>query len=1000
MEAAIRFSINSLPGQADQHFLKIDVANRVLQLYNVKSEAKDGLEYELVYASGKLDSFKAFDWHPREASLVAVGHDIRGEARLVDLAHPNDTAITFNAKNSRPCNAVGLNTQNLFAAGHTRIRSDFCLNVWDLNQRISKGHGKASEPLHKLAMNEAVTSLRFFHGQPQLLAAGVKEQFVRLYDLREQPSTFALQFATKCVNNIAIDNKDENFFASCLPSNHPTVSIWDRRMISRNSNPHMGFGAYISQADQHPEPSLELKHLVDPKDSIWGLRFSKTKRGHLGVLSSTGQLSYIKFDVADEYFDVGVKPQEGNWEMQKPKAIFLDDARHVFKAWDERSAIQAEQRVISFDFTTDTNTATEARVITLTGDGVIRVSHVKTPGNAYAITNHGHLVRGNGPKISGGLKTSKLAVSELKLKDNNTQKPSYLQNIRQLSTQGYLLDADINYAVVQDERLKALWMWLKHAKQISAAKALVQSNLDFSFLGIFAFWMEEVAVRSRANHEFNSGVRVSATIKELTRRLGLARGKGCPTEYPQNRALCLHVLGLAYNQSDIRIECDNSVQAGDHTKAAAIALFAGEEKIAQQTLRAKGSGDSHKMLAMALLGARNRHRRMRRMSHGSEKSQSQDDGSEDDGSQDEEWKDIVTAVAEDLNDCYARAILAFVKTGSWEDVISQECLPLNYRIGIALRHLGDSRLTRYLSTLKQAVTQKGDLEGIVITGIGTTEGTHLLQTYATRTGDLQTAALAMNFEAASDRYLASPSPEMRTVYVYRETYKRQLMSLRLKHEKVRFVVALSRAIRESGALTETRKKEQIRLICTHCNQSTAIFGHEQQAMQSAHITETVRNVLAPEKAAVAGVVCPKCGRHLPRCGVCDLWLGIPDESFSKWYRPPQAVDLSASMAGSTVTAIGPGGEPPTISVTKAEKEKSKISTADLIPEPVEVVDEDRSQVQAEKKWYDAMHKFTIFCTMCSHGFHAEHAKMWFDGMGGHGKHKTCPVSLCECMCNI
>lgn len=1032
MEAAIRFSQNSLPGQADQLFLKIDIAERLLQVYNVNGKKKDGFKYERVYESKKLQPFRAFDWHPTEASLVAVGQT-GGEANLVNLADQQQPPVAFSVRSQRSCNAVGLNTQNWVAIGLDKVRNDFCLNIWDVNQRTngsSKSYGKGSnEPLHKLAGGEPITSLRFFQDQPQVLAAGVKGQYIRLYDLREPTSSLTLQFATRCVNNIAVDSQDENYFASCLPANSPAVSIFDRRMISRTNIAHVGFGSYVSQPDQHPEVSLELRNVVNPQGTIWGLRFSKRQRGHLGVLSSTGQLRMLNLGTDMESQVAPQNEQQSaslEWDRRNPQSLFLDNAHNFLNAYFERPLVEEVKRIVSFDFTTARSKTGQSKIITLSGDGNVDMKTLIGPRAPLAVSSSSSFFDGKSvkaesttdakfrPKVSETLQPVEKAFDDafhpVKPGTGTMLCPTMLMEMQKRCENGYLLDASKNMVLSKGhQKLEVFWSWLKHAHDISAGNTLVQSDVDLSYLGIFGLWMEEIDVNSRTRRSSSAiaNAQISSNITELSRRLHLARGKGCATDHPDNRALCLHVAGLPWSHDEIERACHNFIVDNEHTKAAAVALFASEEKIAQRVLRSKGTGRSHKMLAMALVGARNRRRRRRR---GSQESSRSHDASDSDQSQDEEWEDIVSAVAEDLTDCYARSILAYVKTGKWGDVVKEASLPLRYRVNIALRHFEDSMLTSYLSKLKHEAVSSGDLEGILVTGLGTAESIELLQNYARNTNDIQTAALAMSFAAASDRFLPQESPHTRTVFCFRETYKAQLMSCGLKYDKARFELAVSQARREHKVAVQPRKKEQIRLVCSHCNQSISQFGHEQQMSElNAHVTDTPKHPLAPERAAVAGVVCPKCGRHLPRCGVCDLWLGTPDETFSKWYKPPargsrnsNSADLSASLVGSTVTAIGPNSNTPSVSVTGVRGTTTgakKLTSADLAQDAVEIVDEEVAKQEKEKKWYDAMHKFTVFCTICSHGFHAEHARMWFDGVDGRDGHRTCPVPLCECLCN-
>lgn len=1033
MEAAIRFSQNSFPNQADQLFLKVDVAGRVLQVHRITGRSKSRLQYDQVYESNKLQPFRSFDWHPTEASLVAIGQT-GGEANLVNLSSKEQISVAFSVRSQRSCNAVGLNTQHWIAIGLDKVRNDFCLNIWDVNQPTSssvKNYGKpGSEPLHKLAGGEPITSIRFFQDQPQLLAAGVKGQFIRLYDLREHAPSSALQFSTRCVNNIAVDSRDENYFASCLPTNSPTVAIWDRRMVSRTNITHVGFGSHVGQADRHPEASVELRNVVGPPGQIWGLRFSKTQRGRLGVLSSTGQLRMLNLgvDMASQLgLQNGGQSNSLEWDKQSPQDVFLDDANDFAHASLRQPQVEDVERIISFDFTTAQSKKSQPKIITLTGEGKVALHKVTSARNPFAISASSSFFDGKHARIEAATETKTvgrapgtsqptgIAIGSVvrlpRPEDGATSRPTTLLQMQKRCESGYLLDASKNMNIVNDdETLKAFWSWLRHARQISAGNSLVQNDVDLSYLGVLALWTEEIDLKLRTTKSSSTTgtAAPSSIIRDLKQRLHLTRDKGCVTQYPQNRALCLHVMGVPWAHDNIQHECDKFIADDEHTKAAAVALFAGEEKIAQRALRSRGTGHSHRMLAMALVGARNRQRKARLDNHPSSNPPQPDD--ESDESQDEEWKDIISAVAEDLTDCYARSILAYVKTGEWEDVVNQACLPLRYKVSIALQHFEDSRLTGYLSRLKHEVIAAGALEGILVTGLGTSESVELFKNFARLTNDIQTAALGLSFAAASDRFLPQQSPHARAVFCFRETYKARLMACGLKYDKARFDVELSRAQREHSVAMQPRKKEQIRLVCTHCDQSLSQLGHDPQMNAlNAHVTDTARHPLTPEKAAVVGVVCPKCGRHLPRCGVCDLWLGTPDETFSKWYKPPSrgsrnsnSLDLSASFIGSTVTAIGPRSNAPSVSITGvrgATGAAQKLTTADLAPEVVEVVDEGVAKQEKEKKWYDAMHKFTVFCTLCSHGFHAEHARMWFDGVDGSQGHRTCPVPLCECLCN-
>ena len=171
------------------------------------------------------------------------------------------------------------------------------------------------------------------------------------------------------------------------------------------------------------------------------------------------------------------------------------------------------------------------------------------------------------------------------------------------------------------------------------------------------------------------------------------------------------------------------------------------------------------------------------------------------------------------------------------------------------------------------------------------------------------------------------------------------------------------------------------MVCGFCNHSIAELGSQTDGEESGSKRRTAKHPLTSEKAAAIGTVCPKCGRHLPRCGVCDMWLGTPDPTYLSWYGQTHAdaPGLSASMTGSVSTMIGLGSPMPT---AVADLAKDTQTTSD-----------------AKKEWDDMIRKFTVFCIKCSHGFHAHHARQWFGGYGGRDGHKVCPVSSCQCVCD-
>lgn len=183
MEKAIRWSPTSTTGE--QRFLSVDVTSKAFRLCKVTSYERGGrLEHEELATHTKVPAFRAFDWSPVDESLVAVGQS-SGDATILRMKSDSQESYSFPIRHQRYCNAVAFSTHGLLAAGLDRVRNDFCLNIWDVNQRLaSKAVKGFVEPLRKLASSEPITSVKFFSDQPDTLVTGVKGQFVRIYDLR------------------------------------------------------------------------------------------------------------------------------------------------------------------------------------------------------------------------------------------------------------------------------------------------------------------------------------------------------------------------------------------------------------------------------------------------------------------------------------------------------------------------------------------------------------------------------------------------------------------------------------------------------------------------------------------------------------------------------------------------------------------------------------------------------------------------------------------------
>lgn len=395
METAIRWSPSATTSQ--QRFLVADVNGRSFTHCRVESYDGRDLRFKIISTLHKVPAFRAFDWSPHDESIVAVGQ-WSGEATVLRI-DDSSQSVSLPIKHQRLCNAVIFSKLGRLATGLERVRNDFCLNIWDVSQRLSTGAspGLGSgrqylEPIRKLASSEAITSIKFFPSQPDVLVCGVKGACVRIYDIRENTGTSALQFQTSCVHNIAIDPLDENYFASAGPPKDSMIHIWDRRTGPQSSAATLGLG---SSHNSPYGPILEFRKAFDNSNSttqpsIWSLRYCKGQSGFLGALASNGD--YKVFETKKEYRSEQARSKEYHnstldGQFSAAQQIFTKRTHHVEHAFDHVHYGQAEnKRIVSFDFTNLAGSKGRPCAITLRGDQTIDIYELKGPPPALTIS--------------------------------------------------------------------------------------------------------------------------------------------------------------------------------------------------------------------------------------------------------------------------------------------------------------------------------------------------------------------------------------------------------------------------------------------------------------------------------------------------------------------------------------------------------------------------------------------------------------------------------------
>jgi hypothetical protein len=457
------------------------------------------------------------------------------------------------------------------------------------------------------------------------------------------------------------------------------------------------------------------------------------------------------------------------------------------------------------------------------------------------------------------------------------------------------------HLVSGDWQLERLWEIIARFRDLATNDGMLHGGLDFSFLGIAGLWSECIGPSPRRRVQPSPGS-VADSIVGLNAAKDLPAFEGERTSFPEHRQLCLAVCGWKFTVDALEAECQELIDRGLYYQAIVQAVLHNYTHIALNLLRTLIRSRTVANTGLGALLA----------SDGINKEQ----------------QEMCQWMAADTEDPALKALLAYLGTGNWRDVMKSHYLHLGYRLALGLKYLNDTELSGFIQTETARAVKKGDLEGILLTGLGE-EAMDLFQTYITRTNDLQTAVLATAF--TNPLFVDDLRWEM-----WKETYFGQMQVWRCFVERTKFTVQHNRMARtrEGRTLVEA-PKAQVTLRCLHCQGSLArgdgryLSGQAPQFATPDTPASTAVRIASPP--AIAGTVCPNCGRHLPRCGICQMWLG-------------------------TANPATPGGA----------KELSKLE--------------------------DVMAKLLCFCKICSHGFHADHAKNWF------AKYKVCPVPDCRCAC--
>lgn len=855
----------------EQRFLAVNPLGDEVNLYQTQSDPlSDGIVK--VHTHTGIDHIQALAYLRREVGWTGVG-TLDGTVHLFDISGGGRSSVRLRLRQSRPCNAMSFNDGTLVAASFDKSRQDSLLQVWDTARA-----GDGARPQHAFLANEATVLAAFDRGDALgmlLMAGGYK--LLRAYDLRESAPAPIFQVATKCTLSLAFDHFQSHVFLSV--GEDGLVALWDRRRLSvRGAEaPVLHFPKLVALRRGAPC----LRHLSVRRGEFAAVfNGNLIRRWNTGCVPAEAHHSPPTFTAAT--VAAGLKQQAAEMYAMGEDLFFVALVLDCKTEWP---------RVTAFDYLLDATSPTLTTFVCLREKGLVFRMPVVESIEAldFNALNEFSIAGPEGTLTQFAEPAAKTAATEVaSTVDDDDDDPNLkaedeyvpLRRIldlgdvlandicsraRDRAARGYGTDCDASARVaVATEpvgaslQLRNTWQWLLLAKRSLDKGTMVREDVDLGYVGVLAVWegAGELAGQRRAAGAVPAGARdFSAPVSEeaftaAVRAIVATKGDKCAgisvlssSERKFHRKLCLIVSGWYLTEHELELKIDLLVQDGHVEKAAGWAVFHGDVPRAIDIL-AHAKNERLQVILTAVAGYL----------------------AYKDLSVNSPWNDQCRKLALELDHPYLRAIFAFIADNDWWDVLDEHALPLRERLGIAIRFLSDKDLHVYLRRVADTVVARGELEGLVLTGL-TPRGIDLLQLYVDRTSDVQTAALIALY--AVPRYFRDPRVDHWT-----DCYRQLLNLWGMFKARARFDVARTKLARTgNGAPALRPAPRQVYLQCTRCNKNMFSQSKAAKGRGSNVLKQLNRLNLRLSDKGVA--LCPHCGAPLPRCAICLLSLGTP-----------------------------------------------------------------------------------------------------------------------------
>ncbi|XP_023223348.1 GATOR complex protein MIOS-B-like [Centruroides sculpturatus] len=761
---------------------------------------------------------KCVSWYPKPdlCNLLAVGLE-NGKAVLTSFNGVNladHLSREFVPRHTRPCNSIAWNPVecNLLAAGLEKYRTDYAIIVWDVTKSPSFQISVSGDGFYFPEKRQAFGNMMHDHAfQPSSRAVvelGLSETTNSLQWFGNQPKTLVCGM------------------------NNKFLKIFDLRDTSKHHNVTTTKAVYGVCVD--PFFEHRLASFVENQVVLWDVRNFEKPVITLQEVRHIAKVAWCP-----------TRNSTLSSLARESSFIKMYNIQQVSIGSDEIEPTIVEHSVNPFGQHSLSSFAwhpgQENRMLTITHSGHVgdctvfdRITLNWSPTSEIVWTQGRRLLQcvDSRDKFYD-------CLNDLSIKMRQRAILDYGLKMEQLWQNGEL---------VEDPVLRRLWSWLDIMKSLweeGKLKSVVKTDVKYE--GVLTVIGGSSHTTSKTEQIALSSSSCSSI--ENVNNFGTSHRITKYSSEERDRALQLCGWGRPSDRTSLAFLLDR-LQADKHfERASMIAVFNLDIRSAIQILKkgalvqsSLGKESNLNIVAMALSGY-----------------------SEDDNTL---WGETCGKIRSQLKNPYLRAMFAFLtsENSNYDEVLKENDVAVQDRVAFACIFLSDNKLMEFLTKLTETMTEKGYLDGILLTGL-TVDCLPLIQKYVDLTGDVQTASLVILHTMPSNL-----SQDQRA-QSWVESYQQLLDRWRLWHQRAVFDIEWYKANPSS------KPPPHVFVSCNFCGKSVSSYL---QMLGQGHCSRPLARLAIPAANKSKTSCCPGCRKPLPRCALCLTNMGTP--SGSCWRR--------------------------------------------------------------------------------------------------------------------